>query len=356
MLYILAAILMFGLLVAVHEFGHFAAAKLCGVRVNEFAIGMGPAVFRKQKGDTEYSLRLFPIGGYCAMEGEAEDSDDPAALNNQSFFKKLVIFAAGAAVNFLTGFLILLALYAPAEGFYGTEIVELHEDFPQKGEAGLMLGDEIYAINGERIYLRSDVDTVLGVIRRDEHGTIELTVLRGGEKLTRTLTLQTYTDENGEEYRAYGFSFGGVEEATVGNWLKYSWYNAVDFARLVRLSLMMLVRGDAGMDDLSGPVGIVSTITQLGEETQEKAGVLAALESVLFFGAMIAVNLAVMNLLPLPALDGGRILFLVVNALSLAVFKRKIPEKYENYIHAAGFALLMALMLLVTFNDVLKLI
>ncbi len=355
MLYILSAILIFGLLIAVHEFGHFAAAKLCGVRVNEFAIGMGPAIFKRQKGDTEYSLRALPIGGYCAMEGETEDSDDPAALNNQGFFKKFIIFAAGAAVNFLTGFLILLALYAPAEGFYGTEIVALHEDFPQQGEEGLLLGDQIYAINGERIYLRSDVDTVLGVIKRDEHGTIELTVLRDGEKLTRTLTLQTYTDENGEEYRAYGFSFGGVEEATVGNWLKYSWYNTIDFARLVRLSLMMLVRGDAGMDDLSGPVGIVSTITQLGEETEETAGVLAALENVLFFGAMIAVNLAIMNLLPLPALDGGRILFLVVNTLFLALFKRKIPDRYENYIHAAGFALLMALMLFVTFNDVLKL-
>ncbi len=355
MLYILAAILIFGLLIAVHEFGHFAAAKLCGVRVNEFAIGMGPAIFKKQKGDTEYSLRLLPIGGYCAMEGETEDSDDPAALNNQGFFKKLVIFAAGAAVNFLTGFLILLLLYAPQERFYGTDIVGLHEDFPQQGEAGLMIGDQLYAINGERIYLRSDVDTILGVIQRDEQGTIELTVLRDGEKLTRTLTLQTYTNQNGEEYRAYGFSFGGFEKATLGSWLKYSWYNTIDFARLVRLSLMMLVRGDAGMDDLSGPVGIVSTITQMGEETQEAAGVFAALQSVLFFGAMIAVNLAIMNLLPLPALDGGRILFLVVNTLSFAVFKRRIPDKYENYIHALGFALLMALMLFVTFNDVLKL-
>ncbi|MBQ5739983.1 MAG: site-2 protease family protein, partial [Oscillospiraceae bacterium] len=140
-----------------------------------------------------------------------------------------------------------------------------------------------------------------------------------------------------------------------GNRLKYSWYNTVDFARLVRLSIMMLVRGDAGIDDLSGPVGIVSSITKVGEETQKEAGVLAALENVFFFGAMIAVNLAVMNLLPIPALDGGRIFFLVVNTLALAIFKRKIPEKYENYIHAAGFILLMALMLFVTFNDVTKL-
>lgn len=356
MLYILAAILIFSILVAVHEFGHFAAAKLCGVRVNEFAIGMGPVIFKRKKGDTEYSLRLLPVGGFCMMEGESEDSDDPAALNNQGFLKKFIIYAAGSAVNFLAGFLILLALYAPAQGFYGTEIVELHKDFPQQGESGLMIGDKLYAINGERVYLRSDLDTIFSVIERDEEGTIELTVLRDGEKLKRTLTLQTYTDENGAEYRAYGFSFGGIEEATLGNWIKYSWYNAVDFARLVRFSVMMLVRGDAGMDELSGPVGIVSSITQMGEETQKVAGVLAALENVLFFGALIAVNLAVMNILPLPALDGGKILFLVVNAVFFAVLRRKIPEKYENYIHAAGFALLMALMLVVTFNDVLKLI
>ena len=355
MLYILAAILIFGLLIAVHEFGHFAAAKLCGVRVNEFSVGMGPVIFKRQKGDTEYSLRLLPVGGFCAMEGETEDSDDPAALNNQSFLKKFVIFAAGAAVNFLAGFLILLVLYAPATAFYGTEIVELHEDFPQQGESGLMIGDQLYAINGERVYLRSDVDIIFKVIERDELGTIELTVLRDGEKLTRTLTLQTYVNENGEEYRAYGFSYGGIEEGTVGNRLKYSWYNTIDFARLVRLSIMMLVRGDAGIDDLSGPVGIVSSITKVGEETQKEAGVLAALENVFFFGAMIAVNLAVMNLLPIPALDGGRIFFLVVNTLALAIFKRKIPEKYENYIHAAGFILLMALMLFVTLNDVTKL-
>ena len=199
-MYIIAAILIFGVLIAVHELGHFLAAKACGVRVNEFSIGMGPTIFHTTKGETEYSLRLLPIGGFCAMEGEDEESDDPRALEKQGFWKKLLIFVAGAAMNFLTGFLIMLCLYAGAQGFYTAEIVELDPAFPQQGENGIMVGDVIWAINGERIYLKSDVSTVLGVVDLDESGTIEMTVKRGGEKLKRTLTLQTYTDENGEAH------------------------------------------------------------------------------------------------------------------------------------------------------------
>ena len=172
----------------------------------------------------------------------------------------------------------------------------------------------------------------------------------------------SYTDENGAEVRRYGFTYGGIVVATPLVRLQYSWYNTLDFVRLVRMSLMMLVSGSAGLDDLSGPVGIVSTIKDVGEEAQEEAeknnqnGFAAAAESILYFGALIAVNLAVMNLLPLPALDGGKVFFLVINTLALALFKRQIPPKYENYIHMAGFALLMALMLFITFHDVMKLL
>lgn len=204
------------------------------------------------------------------MEGEDEESDDPRALEKQGFWKKLLIFVAGAAMNFLTGLLIMICLYAGAQGFYTAEIVELDPAFPQQGEDGIMVGDVIWAINGERIYLKSDVSTVLGVVDLDENGTIEMTVKRGSEKLKRTLTLQTYTDENGAEVRRYGFTYGGIVEATPLVRLQYSWYNTLDFVRLVRMSLMMLVSGSAGLDDLSGPVGIVSTIKDVGEEAQER--------------------------------------------------------------------------------------
>ena len=341
MVYILIAILIFGVLIAVHELGHFLAAKACGVRVNEFSIGMGPQLFHKTKGDTEYSLRLLPIGGYCAMEGEDEDSDDDRALGRQVWWKKFIIFVAGAFMNFLTGLIIVICLYAGAQAFYTTEIVELNPDFPQQGEDGLMPGDTIYAINGERIYLKSDVSLIMGL---GDTGTIDMTVLRDGKKLDRTLTRQVYTDEN------------GIVEATPLLRLQYSWYQTMDYVRIVRLSLQMLLSGAAGVNDLSGPVGIVSTITEVGKETEAEAGFGAALESILYFAAMFAVNLAVMNLLPLPALDGGHVLFLLVNGIAVALFKKEIPSKYLNVINGIGFALLMALMLFVTFHDIVKLL
>ncbi len=354
MVYILIAILIFGVLIGIHEWGHFIAAKACGVRVNEFSIGMGPLLAQKKKGETDYSLRLLPIGGYCAMEGEDEDSDDPRALNRQSFWKQFIIFIAGATMNFLIGFVILLCLYAGATAFYTAEIVGFAPGFSAEGEDGLMTGDVIYKINGERIYIRGDVSTILEYKSRGD--TMEMVVLRDGEKLTRTLQKQTYTAEDGQEYRAFGFTYGGVVEATLWLKLQYAWYNALDYVRLVRLSLQMLITGAAGVKDLSGPVGIVSTISEMGQETEAEEGFAAALENVFFFGALIAVNLAVMNLLPLPALDGGKVLILVVDAIAMLLFKKKIPQKFETVINAVGFVLLMGLMLFVTFNDVVKLL
>ena len=352
MVYILAAILVFGVLIAVHELGHFMAAKACGVRVNEFSIGMGPALWKKQKGETQYSLRLFPVGGFCAMEGEEEDSDDPAALNNQGFWAKLLSFAAGAAMNFIAGLLIILALYAGAKAFYEPVITGFADGCPLESAEGLQTGDRLLRIDGERVYMYSDVRLLLGL---NKTGVFDLVVERNGEKVTLTdfpMSPQTYTGQNGESYTSYGLYFG-AEEATLGRKLSYTWNNAVDFVRMVRLSLQMLVTGEAGVKDLSGPVGIVSTMTQVGEQSGSAR---AAVENIAYLAALIAVNLAVMNLLPLPALDGGKIFFLVINAVGMLLFKKQIPAKYENYIHFAGLVLLLALMAVITFSDVWKLV
>lgn len=352
MVYILAAILVFGVLIAVHELGHFMAAKACGVRVNEFSIGMGPALWKKQKGETQYSLRLFPVGGFCAMEGEEEDSDDPAALNNQGFWAKLLIFAAGAAMNFIAGLLIILALYAGAKAFYEPVITGFADGCPLESAEGLQTGDRLLRIDGERVYMYSDVRLLLGL---NKTGVFDLVVERNGEQVTLTdfpMSQQTYTDQNGTFYTSYGLYFG-AEEATLGRKLSYTWNNAVDFVRMVRLRLQMLVTGEAGVKDLSGPVGIVSTMTQVGEQSGSTR---AAVENIAYLAALIAVNLAVMNLLPLPALDGGKIFFLVINAIGMLLFKKQIPAKYENYIHFAGLVLLLALMAVITFSDVWKLV
>ena len=352
MVYILAAILVFGVLIAVHELGHFMAAKACGVRVNEFSIGMGPALWKKQKGETQYSLRLFPVGGFCAMEGEEEDSDDPTALNNQGFWAKLLIFAAGAAMNFIAGLLIILILYADARAFYVPVVAGFADGCPLESADGLQEGDRLLRIDGEKVYVYSDISLLMGL---NKTGAFDLQIERNGEVITLrdfTMERREYTDQNGKAYTGYGLYFG-AEEATLGRKLSYSWNNAMDFARLVRLSLQMLVTGQAGVKDLSGPVGIVSTMTQVGEQA---ATTRAAVENIAYLAALIAVNLAVMNLLPLPALDGGKIFFLVINAVSMQLFKKQIRAKYENYIHFAGLILLLALMAVITFSDVWKLI
>ena len=350
-LYILVAILIFGVLIAVHELGHFLAAKACGVTVNEFSIGMGPALWKKQKGETLYALRAIPCGGFCAMEGEDEDSDNPHALYRQGFWAKLVIFAAGAFMNFVTGLVILLILYSGAKAFYDPTITAFADGCPLEAENGLQVGDTLLSIDGERVYMYSDVGLLLGL---NQDGTFDLVVRRNGEKVTLKdfpMEKAEYLDQNGQPYTGYGLLFG-VKEATVGDRLANSWNNALDFVRLVRLSLKMLVTGQAGLRDLSGPVGIVSTMTEVG---QSSANVAAAIENIAYLAALIAVNLAVMNLLPLPALDGGKIFFLVVNALCMLTIRKKIPEKFESYVHLAGFALLMLLMLVITFQDVWKL-
>jgi len=348
---IIAGILIFGFLIAIHEFGHFFTAKLCGVRVNEYAIGMGPALLQKQKGETIYSWRLFPVGGYCAMEGEEEDSADPRALNQQGFWAKLLIFSAGALMNFLAGLLIVAILYSGAKAFYEPTIVGFAEGCPLQSESGLQEGDTIYAINGERVYVYSDLSLLMGLNKTD---TYDLTVLRDGGKVYLqefTMVRAEYPDQNGSTYTGYGLFFG-VQEASFGEKIRYTWNNTVDFARMVRLSLRMIVNGEAGLKDMSGPVGIVSTMTEVGQQSDS---IRTALWSIGYLGALIAVNLAVMNLLPLPALDGGKILFLVVNAISMLLFRRSIPSKYENYIHYAGLIILLGFMILVTFSDIWKL-
>ncbi|MBD5161054.1 MAG: peptidase M50 [Oscillibacter sp.] len=352
-MYIILAILLFGILIAAHEWGHFIAARLCGVTVHEFAIGMGPLVWKRTgKKGTMFSLRALPIGGFCAMEGEEEDSDDPHSLGNQGFWKKIFVFAAGAAMNFLVGVLILLILNFQAAGFYVPVAAGCAPEFEAVNGGALLEGDVFYSINGSRIYTPGDIDLILMVANRQP---IDLVVLRDGEKVVfHNLAVGTYSDSEGGAYQGYGFyRTAVVKEATLGAKLQYTWYDAVDFVRTVWFSLKMLVTGSAGVNDLSGPVGIVSTINEVGAQS---ASVTDALANIAYFGAMIAVNLAVMNLLPIPALDGGHILFLIVSTISEKLLKKKIPLRYEAAINMVFLALLMGLMLFVTFNDVMKLV
>ena len=352
MVYILAAILIFGVLIAVHELGHFLAAKSCGVLVHEFAIGMGPAIWKKTKGETTYALRVLPIGGFCAMEGEEEESDNPRALNNQGFFQKLVIYAAGSVMNFITGLLIVVILFSGAQAFYTAEITDIAEGSSMAQSGGLQVGDLILSVDGERVYNQGNVSMLLGL---NTDGTYDFVVRRNGEKVKITdlaMERREFTDVNGGTYVGFGFTMNRIEKANVFTRLRYSWNSTMDFVRMVRLSLEMMLTGQAGIGDLSGPVGIVNTITEVGQQSET---VRDAVDNIAYLAALIAVNLAVMNLLPLPALDGGKIFFLVINQVSLLLFRKQIPAKFENYIHVAGFILLLLLMAVVMFQDVWRL-
>lgn len=350
MVYMILAILMFSLLIALHEFGHFLAAKLCGVKVNEFSIGMGPLLFSHQRGETQYSLRAVPIGGFCAMEGEEENTNDPRSFYSKPAWKKLIILVAGSLMNFLTGFLIFWLLFAQTSSFTLPVISQFMDGFPLESEAGLLPGDRILSVNGETIYTSTDL---ILFFSRSQGDTMDLVILRNGERLERNhlpLQLRDYQYE-GVVQKKYGLIFEVVPNTPLEA-LRQTWYQSIDMVRLVRVSLSDLFSGRVGIRDMSGPIGIVGMMSSVGSESPTT---LLAVLNILNFTAFIAINLAVMNLLPIPALDGGRIFFLLISGLFHLVTRKKIDPRYESYVNAAGFACLILLMMVVAFNDIVKL-
>ena len=347
-LYIAIAILIFGLLIAVHELGHFTAAKACGVKVNEFSVGMGPAIFKKQKGETLYALRCIPFGGYCAMEGEDGDSADTRAFTNQKVWKRLIILAAGSFMNFLTGIVIVLILFAGAAGFRAPVIEAFMDGCPYESESGFQTGDRFYRIDGRRVWQYYDVADLLAQ-GGEEH---DIVVIRDGKRVKLDDYHLVPIEYEGQPNKMYGFYFG-TDAPTLGNKLRYSWATTMEFVRMVWDALRQLVGGKVSVNDLSGPVGIVDMMAETGEQAESVSD---GLYNIFYLGAFIAVNLAVMNMLPIPALDGGRVFLLLITALIEAVTRKKLDPKYEGYIHAAGMVLLLGLMAYVMFHDIFRIV
>lgn len=334
---ILIAILVFSVMIIMHEFGHFIFARIFKVRVNEFAIGMGPKLFGIQGKETLYSLRLFPIGGFCSMAGEEEEDDSPEALCNKPVWQRLIIMAAGTFMNLLFGFVITCIIVSSGK-LVGTRIIAKFDDGAVSSESGLMVNDEILKVGRHHIFTYTDLSYF---ILHDGIEPVDITVRRNGEKLVISdVSFKTETVENIKvaelDFTLYG------KEKTFGNVVYNSFFGAFSNIRMIWSSLIDLLTGRYGLESASGPVG---TTVAIGEAAS--SGILPLLNMVAF----ISMNLGIFNLLPLPALDGGHIAFLLVEL----VRGKPIKKEHEAYVHLAGFAILILLMVYVSFNDIMKL-
>ena len=333
---IIIAILFFELIIIVHEGGHFAAARLMKIKVNEFSIGMGPKIFSFTKGETKYSLRLILFGGYCAMEGEDEASSEAGSFSSKSVPARMLVVVAGALMNLLLGFLIIVCIISN-QNLVGTTTVAKFDDNAVSASSGLMVGDTIKSIDGMRVFTATDVETGL---TRSPDDTLSITVERNGKIQTLEVKFQMEEYE-GRKYVGMDFWLLGKEK-TVGSVLKNSAATFVSYTRMVFLSVHDLLVGRYGLSDLSGPVGAVSVVSNAAK---------TSLNSLLRISAILTINIGLFNLFPIPALDGWRFFLL----LGEGVFRKKLPAKWEYAINAAGLAILLGVMVLVTFSDVTKL-
>lgn len=407
MIKILIAILVFGIIIAVHEFGHYIVAKLSDIKVNKFAIGMGPAIFKFKKGETEYSLRLLPFGGFCEMEGEDQTSDNKRAFNNKPIINRIAVIAAGAIMNLILGFILIVISTSISGDRITTTIITKFDKNASSVESGLQVGDEITKINGMTAFTDMDVAYKITTTKDD---TFRLEVKRDGEKVVLDdVKIYSYFyvrnidkskadefspyysyDEDTKEYtkvndlgeleKAYYYDSDvkeyvsavffedkddahtelqkaesivdfsvDSEDKNVGTVISYSFRKTLTIGQMVWSSLVDLVSGKYGMKDVSGPVGIVSVIGKsIDSGVQFKENFLMIMNIAIF----ITINLGMFNLFPLPALDGGRLFFLIIEAIR----RKPIDPEKEGMVHFVGLVIAMLLMLALTFNDILNII
>ena len=341
---ILFALLFFGVIIMIHECGHFACAKLFKVKVNEFSLGMGPALFKRKKGDTLYALRLFPIGGYVAMEGEDDASEDDRAFNKKPVWEKMIIVVAGALMNLILGFILMVLLLTTSTDLIGTNTIKEFYPDAVSSQYGLQAGDRFVEIDGHHVWSELDLSFLMS---RSQDGVFDFVVERDGEKVTLNDVHFATEQQNGITLIQYDFIIIGEQPGFL-NIVKNAFTQSASIVRMVWLSVFDLVTGRYGMSELAGPVGTVDIIADVTAQAVSSG----SLTNLLTIMAFITINVGVANLLPLPALDGGRFLFLAVEA----VRRKPVNPKYEGYVHAAGLALLLLLMVVVTYNDIARIV
>ncbi len=441
---VVIGVLLFEMIIFFHEFGHFITAKLSGIKVNEFALGMGPKIFSFKKGETRYSLRLFPIGGFCAMEGEDEESPEPRAFNNAKVWKRMIVVIAGATMNIILGIIFSFIMVIPQDAFSSTTIAQF-DPRSYSANCGLQVGDTITKVNGYNIYNSKDLsfsfvgvncedvdgkslsvykqdcanalttaygnivkeqnpddDTLLkyyDIVTKDcvkingaadkqealsilnasvdelykaagiadyelpvisekdtrQRYVADLTVIRDGEEveLEDVQFFTYYKDQEDKEADKPSVSIDFYVEPIEKNFtsvISQGFSETYSVGRMVWQSLVWIVQGKFGFKDLSGPVGVVSAVTQVASQGLE-VNFGSAVFNILNVMTLITINLGIFNMLPFPALDGGRFLFLLIEW----IFRKPIPRKIEGYVNSAGFIILMIFMIVVTFKDVWQL-
>lgn len=336
---IILAIIIFSFIVFFHEFGHFILAKKNGIDVEEFAIGMGPALCSKEYKGTKYAIRLFPIGGYCAMGEDEAATDSPNNFNNKSVWARISVIAAGPIFNFILAFVFAVILTAMV-GYDPPVVREVEQGYPA-AEAGIQKGDTIVKMGNKKINIYREI-SIYNQFHQGED--VEITYIHDGKK--QTVTLAPKMDEE-SGYTRIGITGSGNTKANIFTSIQYGVYEVKFWICTTLESLKMLITGQIGADQLSGPVGIVSVVDNTYQQSKSY-GLFIVIAQMLNIAILLSANLGVMNLLPLPALDGGRLVFLFVEAIR----RKRIPPEKEGYVHLVGIALLMVLMVFVMFNDI----
>lgn len=338
---IIIALIIFSIIILFHELGHFSLAKANGIKVNEFSLGLGPTLFGITKGETKYSLKLLPFGGACMMEGEDGESDDERSFNSKSVWARISVVAAGPVFNFIMAWVFALIVIGSV-GFDRPVLTGVREGFPA-AEAGLQEGDEIISMNGSRTHFFREISQ-FSVFHPGED--VKLVYKRDGERYETVLSPKL-DEESGREL--FGMNGSAArEKGTILETVANSFFEIRYQICTTIESLRMLVTGKVGVKDLSGPVGIVKVMGETYDTNESAGGTGLAILSMVNFSIFLSANLGVMNLLPIPALDGGRLVFLIIEAIR----RKKISPEKEGMVHFVGLVALMALMVFVMFNDI----
>mgnify|MGYP004465995425 FL=1 len=348
-LYVLLAILLLGILIMVHEFGHFAVARLCGIAVKEFSLGFGPVIWqhKSKKSDTTFSIRPIPMGGYCMFYGDTDDDpngstkDDPRNYNKAPVWKRMLSVLAGPGMNFVLAFVVAIALMGVYGAVATTPVVQEVEAGMPAAEAGLQAGDIFVRVNQTEVE-NGTVQDVSNAIGADASSApVEITVLRDGQKQTFTVTPQY--DSELERYRVGVTIAQGYEKMPASSILPSAWSLCKQASVAIVESLGKLFTTGEGLNDAAGPVGVVSLVAQ---QTQQ-----GGLEIYLYLLVIISINLGLMNLIPIPGLDGSRLIFMLIEAIR----RKPVNQKIEAGVHLCGYVLLFGIMIFFTFKDVLRL-